>query len=136
MTTSWNEVIPRNFLYISNCGLNEISECLFSTWYSSPTSTLFHICLCHKIHCLVSGHFCGHVSFILLGKTRGKPELLSYYFAIPDKKSELLKIMLVRTDKKPLGRKKPKSRTTILTYIFDMERALLQPANKLLQPAN
>ena len=66
------------------------------------------------MHCLVSGHFCGHVSFILLGKTRGKPELLSYYFAIPDKKSELLKIMLLRTDKKPLGRKKPKSRTSTL----------------------
>ena len=40
------------------------------------------------------------------------PELLNYQFAIPDNKSELLKIMLMKTDKKPLGRKKPKSRTT------------------------
>ena len=41
-----------------------------------------------------------------------EPESLSYLFGIPDKKSELLKIMLMRTDKKSLGRKKPKSRTT------------------------
>ena len=53
------------------------------------------------------------------------PELLSYYFAIPDKKSELLKIVLMRTDKKSLGRKKPKSRTTRDKHhfyaVFDVE---------------